>query len=178
MAVNDQDYRFEVVLYLMLSWNDPRARPAVVNSTQRAATDGGECALPCTSLYRFEKGAPCCDGVWLPHLEFTNARGFSQDRVVRYGIRVPEPNATNPSAVRRPGGSWLVFCFVVVILVLGFVVCAQPQRRAVASAPAADGSRSLTQFHPQLVQVVWWVHVHGEFYTPLSFRAFPFDKQQ
>ena len=28
-----------------------------------------------------------CDDVWLPHFEFVNARGFSQDRIVRYGVR-------------------------------------------------------------------------------------------
>jgi hypothetical protein len=32
-----------------------------------------------------------CDDIWLPHFEFMNVRGFSQDRVVRYGIR-PGPN--------------------------------------------------------------------------------------
>jgi hypothetical protein len=32
-----------------------------------------------------------CDDIWLPHFEFINVRGFSQDRVVRYGIR-PGPN--------------------------------------------------------------------------------------
>lgn len=35
----------------------------------------------------------------LPHLEFTNARGFSQDRVTRYGIRFPEANASNADSV-------------------------------------------------------------------------------
>jgi hypothetical protein len=24
--------------------------------------------------------------------------------------------------------------------------------------------------------VVWWTYVYGEWYTPLQFKAFPFDK--
>ena len=36
-----------------------------------------------------------CDDVWLPHFEFINVRGFSQDRVVRYGIRLPQDSASD-----------------------------------------------------------------------------------
>lgn len=97
LEVDNINYRFEAVLYMMLSWSDPRARPAMLNSSATAIN--GTCKLPCTSLYTFIAGSSsCCDGVWLPHLEFVNARGFSQDRLVRYGIRFPDDNSSDAVA--------------------------------------------------------------------------------
>ena len=122
-AVDDAHYRFEVVLWMMLTWEDPRARPAMEADTAAAANSSDGCAFPCTTLYAWTPGAPWCGGVgcvltsrvvaqcccctltpllrppnllasarscdsmWLPHFEFVNARGFSQDRLVRYGVR-------------------------------------------------------------------------------------------
>ena len=97
LQVDDINYRFEVVLFMMLTWSDPRARPAMLNST--AAAVNGTCNLPCSSLYTFIAGSsPCCDGMWLPHLEFVNARGFSQDRIVRHAIRFPDDNSSDAVA--------------------------------------------------------------------------------
>ncbi|PRW32523.1 alpha beta- isoform C [Chlorella sorokiniana] len=130
VAVNDADYRFEVVLYMLLTWRDPRARAAVDQATEAALTnpsynDGNGCQLPCTTIYAWTANRDaqpyCCDDIWLPHFEFINVRGFSQDRVVRYGVRIPADNSSDA--------------------------------------------------------VGWWVHIQGEFYTPLQFRSFPFDKQ-
>lgn len=120
VSINDKDYRFEVVLWMMFSWSDPRARPTMEASTALAAING-TCNFPCSSLKMWQAGDPCCDNIWMPHIEFVTARGFSQDRVVRYGVSFPE--------------------------------------------------------HRNSSGVAWWSHVHGEFYTPLSFSSFPFDKQ-
>jgi hypothetical protein len=149
LGVDDTNYRFEIVLYMQLNWEDARARPAMLNATA-AAAGGGQCALPCSALYRYIPGASeCCDGVWLPHLEFTNARGFSQDRITRYGIRFPAINATNANAV-----AWWVH--VQVRSAAGLWV--HTQRRNVLITSNS-------------------VRLQGEFYTPLSFKAFPFDRQ-
>ncbi|KAI7836521.1 hypothetical protein COHA_009622 [Chlorella ohadii] len=125
VAVNDADYRFEAVLYMLLTWRDPRARLAVDTATEAALTNssynnGNGCAqLPCTTIYAWtanrEARPTCCDDIWLPHFEFIN------DRVVRYGIRLPQDSSSDA--------------------------------------------------------VAWWVHIQGEFYTPLQFQSFPFDKQ-
>ena len=87
------DYRFEVVLFMLFTWEDPRARHAMIASSAAAAgmnasdfqalmdAPGGlggadantplatnssyTCRLPCSSLYAFVPGASlCCDGVW------------------------------------------------------------------------------------------------------------------
>jgi hypothetical protein len=81
--VDDENYRFECVLFMLLTWNDSRAKPAMLAATESQDVNGTNCTMPCTSLYEQTR---CCDGMWLPHLEFLNARGFSQDRIVRYGI--------------------------------------------------------------------------------------------
>lgn len=82
---------------MVLTWSDPRAKPAMLEATEKSKLPGGNCSFPCTSLYTYDDYSECCDDIWLPHLEFMNARGFSQDRVVRYGIEFG--NDLNPSAV-------------------------------------------------------------------------------
>lgn len=86
--VDDQNYRFEAVLFVLLTWSDPRAMSTMLASTAQSAPGSNTtCVLPCTSLFVYEQDSPCCDGVWLPHLELVNVRGESQDRIVRYGIQ-------------------------------------------------------------------------------------------
>jgi hypothetical protein len=92
--IDDQNYRFEAVLFMLLTWNDPRAKEAMIKATANQILNGANCSMPCTSLY---EDPACCDGMWLPHLEFLNARGFSQDRIVRYGIEFGQGD--NSSAV-------------------------------------------------------------------------------
>lgn len=75
------------MLFIYLSWNDSRAAKAVANAS---ASGVQTCARPCSTLTAWQPGVPCCDGVWLPHQEFTNVQGFSQDRVLRYGIRLDQ----------------------------------------------------------------------------------------
>ena len=79
-----------------MTWSDPRAKPAMLAATE-AQKNGTNCTMPCTSMYNEDSLSQCCDGVWLPHLEFMNARGFSQDRIVRYAIQFGE--GQNSSAV-------------------------------------------------------------------------------
>ncbi|GAB4813008.1 hypothetical protein N2152v2_000054 [Parachlorella kessleri] len=86
---------FEAMLYFQLSWRDPRAQTAIENATAAAASDpgynnGNGCQFPCTSLFDWTPGTSCCDGVFLPDLEFVNARGFSQDRPDRWRVAVNE----------------------------------------------------------------------------------------
>ncbi|KAG7670060.1 hypothetical protein NADE_006303 [Nannochloris sp. 'desiccata'] len=95
--IDDENYRFEAVLFMLLTWNDPRAKPAVLASTESVILGNSNCTYPCTSIYTYDEKSLCCDGMWLPHLEFLNARGFSQDRVVRYGVEFGE--GVNSSAV-------------------------------------------------------------------------------
>eukprot|EP00887_Chlorella_sp_A99_P003895 scaffold11.g3895.t1 len=96
IQVDDIQYRFEAVLFMYLSWRDPRAADAIANATAAAAASG-TCGLPCTTMVRFTPGDLCCDSVYLPSFEasaalrFVNARGFSQDRVVRSTVRLPTP---------------------------------------------------------------------------------------
>lgn len=92
--VDDSKYQFECVLYFYLDWRDPRARPAMESATLAAQdpayNSGNGCRFPCGSMYSWQRGDPCCDDFpFLPHFEFVNARGFSQERVMRYGIRFP-----------------------------------------------------------------------------------------
>lgn len=84
----EKRYTFEVIIFMMISWADPRARPAMEEATARVAASNGTltCKMPCDSLW---VDTTCCDGVYLPHLELVNAYGLSQDRVVRYGIQFP-----------------------------------------------------------------------------------------
>ncbi|KAL4421658.1 hypothetical protein ABPG77_001199 [Micractinium sp. CCAP 211/92] len=102
VEIDDANYRFEVVLYILLTWTDPRAADAVAFATNASTTDpaynnGNGCAYPCTSIYAWEAKPnnknDCCDDIFLPHFEVINVRGFSQDRVVRYGIRLGENNS-------------------------------------------------------------------------------------
>jgi hypothetical protein len=90
-------YTFEVILFMMFSWSDPRARPAMEAATAAVAASNGTlpCKMPCDSLW---VDTACCDGVYLPHLELVNAYGMSQDRIVRYAIQFP-PAESNDSAV-------------------------------------------------------------------------------
>ncbi|KAL4421264.1 hypothetical protein ABPG75_010555 [Micractinium tetrahymenae] len=99
VAVDDANYRFEVVLYVLLTWTDPRAAAAVERATNASTTDpaynnGNGCAYPCTTIYAWQANPnntnQCCDDIFLPHFEVVNVRGFSQDRVVRYSIRLGE----------------------------------------------------------------------------------------
>jgi len=87
--IDDQNYRFEAILFMLLTWNDPRAKPAVLESTESVNLGDSNCTYPCTSIH-YVGSSLCCDSMWLPHLEFLNARGFSQDRIVRYGIEFGE----------------------------------------------------------------------------------------
>lgn len=84
---------------MMFTWEDPRARQAMLQSTAAAGnmsydeaatiffspdtasaalwnvttphpTSDYTCSLPCSSLYAFVPGrSMCCDGMWLPQLE-------------------------------------------------------------------------------------------------------------
>jgi hypothetical protein len=53
--VDDSKYRFEAVLFLLLTWTDVRARPAIEAASLAAQTssynNGNGCAYPCTTLY-------------------------------------------------------------------------------------------------------------------------------
>ncbi|KAL4424607.1 hypothetical protein ABPG77_009191 [Micractinium sp. CCAP 211/92] len=102
VEVDDANYRFEVVLYVQMTWTDPRAAPAVAAATNASTTDpaynnGNGCAYPCTSIYVWQANPnttnDCCDDIFLPHFEVINVRGFSQDRVVRYGIQLGANNS-------------------------------------------------------------------------------------
>lgn len=93
----EKRYTFEVILFVMFSWTDARAWPAMEASTAAVAASNGTlaCKMPCDTLW---VDTACCDGVYLPHLELVNAQGMSQDRVVRYAIQFPPPES-NSSAV-------------------------------------------------------------------------------
>lgn len=92
--VNDQNYRFEAIFFMLLTWKDPRAKLSMLESTAAAANGSASCQLPCTSMFKFQPGRQCCDEMWLPQLEFINVRGFNQDRVVRYGITFGPGNSS------------------------------------------------------------------------------------
>ena len=98
--VDDESYRFEAIFMMLLTWSDPRAKTAMLDSTAKIALGQGNasCRYPCTSLFTYEPDSLCCDGMWLPHLEFLNVRGFSQDRVVRYGIEFGPNNGSSSVA--------------------------------------------------------------------------------
>lgn len=96
ISVNDVEYKFQAVLYIVLTWTDERAAAAIVSSTQSALynssyNNGAGCTYPCTTIYAWNTNPDgdnlCCDEVYLPHFEFVNVAGFSQDRVVRYAVR-------------------------------------------------------------------------------------------
>ena len=112
-----------------------------------------QCSVPCPTLLS------SCDDIWLPHFEFINVRGFSQDRVVRYGIR----SGPNDSV------AWWAH-----------VQVSTRSCPAIShAAPAACGRRTKV-VAPLLVLIEACCTAallpQGEFYTPLQFRSFPFDK--
>lgn len=92
LDVDDRQYRFELVMFIMLTWTDPRAEAAIQNSTANY-TATGNCINFCTSARRpGSEPQLCCGGdLWLPHLEFMNVIGFPEERVLRYGIRADGP---------------------------------------------------------------------------------------
>jgi hypothetical protein len=112
-----------------------------------------QCSVPCPTLLS------SCDDIWLPHFEFINVRGFSQDRVVRYGI--------------RSGPNDSVACWAHV------QVSTRSCPAISHAAPAACGRRTKV-VAPLLVLIEACCTAallpQGEFYTPLQFRSFPFDK--
>ena len=95
LSVDVVNYDFEASLYIVLTWNDERARIAVDLATKENRT----CQFPCSNLYAYQaQFSTCCDDIWLPHLEFLNCKGFPQDRVVRYAVRLPESNVSTAVA--------------------------------------------------------------------------------
>ena len=97
IGVDDEAYRFQAMLMVILNWRDPRAYAAVQSSTESYLTTGA-CGLYCTNM-KVPGSTPqrCCDNssLWLPDLEFMNAWGFPQDRVDRYSITVDQNNAVS-----------------------------------------------------------------------------------
>ena len=93
LGVDDSNYRFESLCYFYLSWTDPRAYPAIVESTTAVANGTKECALPCSSV---GNDITCCDSVWLPSLDLVNVYSLPEDRLNPYGIGAfpPEANGT------------------------------------------------------------------------------------
>ena len=97
LGVDDSNYRFESLLYFYLSWTDPRAYPAVVESTTAVVNGTKECGLPCSSV---GNDITCCDGVWLPSLDLVNVYALPEDRLNPYGIAAfPEANGTGGGGV-------------------------------------------------------------------------------
>ena len=94
LEVDCENYRFQAVFFVLLTWVDPQAS-ALIDAANAAFKANGTCSFPCTSMYNPDSADDACCGtnVWLPHLEFMNVAGFSQDRVVRYAIRQGENNS-------------------------------------------------------------------------------------
>jgi len=87
LNVDEQNYRWEAMLYVYMSWEDPRALDTVANRTAEVRA-GGECALACQSEYTslFNPVFQCCDSLWRPGFMMTNLYELSESMVLRYGM--------------------------------------------------------------------------------------------
>jgi hypothetical protein len=105
LSVDDKEYRFEAIIYIYFSWEDPRAFEAMANATN-AFRDGTleECKRPCSyegiNLSRESKGfgsdVSCCDSMWLPTVGMFNVYDLPEGRLQPYSIGVTE-NSTGVS---------------------------------------------------------------------------------
>ncbi|KAI8474418.1 MAG: hypothetical protein J3K34DRAFT_456774 [Monoraphidium minutum] len=84
LVVDDDDYAFEAVLFIYLSWNDPRAKGVILSNGLKILAGNHTCQVWCQSQQHIQGG--CCDGVWTPYLPMSNIKGISQDVVARYGF--------------------------------------------------------------------------------------------
>ncbi|PRW60468.1 ligand-gated ion channel [Chlorella sorokiniana] len=88
LGVNEDDYRFEAVLYFYTSWKDTKGYETVMNNTIKAFTDPNfKCGYPCSNVI---DNLFCCDGIYLPSFSIKNSYGFPQDRHVLYNIYAAE----------------------------------------------------------------------------------------
>lgn len=81
--VNDKQLDFTAGFLVYLSWKDPRAKPAMMQSTdayRNASDPNAKCLTPCTTASlpsrtgtTYDPYASCCDGVWLPALAIFNS---------------------------------------------------------------------------------------------------------
>ncbi|KAI7836836.1 hypothetical protein COHA_009337 [Chlorella ohadii] len=96
LGVNEDDYRFEAVLYFYNSWRDTKAFEMVTNNTIKMLTDPNfKCGSPCSNVI---DNNLCCDGIYLPSFFFKNAYGFPQDREILFNIYAAEDG----SMLREP----------------------------------------------------------------------------
>lgn len=86
-------------------------------STSSAASHALPCPTASPNSHRHHL-LPCptplasrsCDGVWMPGLEFVNARGFSQDRPVRYRVALPSDEEHGGTAPQDTVLWWVEPC--------------------------------------------------------------------
>ncbi len=101
--VDDREYRFETVVYLYLSWQDPWAAYRMYESTLAYRNGSKEvCEFPCASGWKLARGdnqgifAPettCCDDVWLPTIDLMNVYELPDTRLQPYQILTYENGA-------------------------------------------------------------------------------------
>jgi hypothetical protein len=67
--------RPQAVIWIYLSWRDPRVRGQIKANLalMEAPNSTYECKYPCQSTGKAVAGG-CCDGVWQPYVAFTNVR--------------------------------------------------------------------------------------------------------
>mmetsp|Transcript_3172 Transcript_3172/g.11503 ORF Transcript_3172/g.11503 Transcript_3172/m.11503 type:complete len:469 (-) Transcript_3172:567-1973(-) len=111
LAVDDQNYRFECILYVYFSWPDSTAWSRMKESTDafrngsketcnRNCASHGEVGIPRTYGIPSFPGVPkgleyapeisCCDGVWLPSLTQLNVYELPEGRLQPYEIRISD----------------------------------------------------------------------------------------
>jgi len=96
LEIDDTTYRFESQMYIYLSWEDPRARQAVLDATTAYRNGSLEtCNRPCIETSELPRNAKeftpeyeCCDCMWLPSVKMLNAYSLPEDRLQPYGITV------------------------------------------------------------------------------------------
>ena len=91
--VDEKKYLFSVMMYIYLSWTDPRAFEAVANATARmnaksSVGDGGNgCDRLCNGQEMRHELSKCCDApLFLPSAVFRNLERIPQDRIQPYSI--------------------------------------------------------------------------------------------
>ncbi|QDZ21470.1 ligand-gated ion channel [Chloropicon primus] len=100
LAVDDENYQFESILYLYLSWQDGTAWSRMVESTE-AFRNGSvdSCKRTCSSqqniptkvgvppgLLEYQPEISCCDRVWLPNIGQLNVYELPEGRLQPYNI--------------------------------------------------------------------------------------------
>ncbi|EFN59795.1 hypothetical protein CHLNCDRAFT_133508 [Chlorella variabilis] len=82
LDVNEDNYRWEAVVYFYIAWTDFSAFDTMQAQSEQVLTNSSfKCDFYCSNVL---EQALCCSNIYLPSFFFKNAYGFPQDREIMY----------------------------------------------------------------------------------------------